>query len=247
MWRRGSEIQDTGMLLRKYFIDERAVEHVFKLDTFYQTKEWQGLRTMLMHERVNENGELICAHCGKPITRQYDCIGHHTIELTEDNVNDVSISLNPKLIELIHFKCHNKIHDRFQGFRQYVYLVYGAPCSGKTTWVNEVANEDDLIVDMDSIWQSICKADRFHKPNRLKANAFGVRDCLIDQIRTRKGMWRNAYVIGGYPLRSDRDRLCDLLKAEPVFIEATPQECMDRAETDDWKDYICEWFEAYSE
>lgn len=220
---------------------------MFTLDNFYKSKEWEQLRELLMLERVNEQGQIICEHCGQPITRSYDCIGHHRIELTDDNVNDYSISLNPENVSLIHFKCHNLIHERFEGFKQSVYLVYGSPCSGKTSWVKEVANNDDLIVDMDSIWECICTSDRHHKPKRLKANAFGVRDCLIDMIRTRKGMWRNAYVIGGYPLASDRERICELLGAEQIFIEASLEECLSRAETQDWKDFVYEWFENFVE
>ena len=220
---------------------------MFTLDNFYKSKEWSQLRDMLMLERVNEQGQLICEHCGQPITRRYDCIGHHKIELTDDNVNDYEISLNPNNVSLIHFKCHNLIHERFEGFKQSVYLVYGSPCSGKTSWVKEVANNDDLIVDMDSIWESICTSDRYHKPKRLKANAFGVRDCLIDMIRTRKGMWRNAYVIGGYPLASDRERICELLGAEQIFIEASLEECLSRAENQNWKDFVYEWFENFVE
>ena len=220
---------------------------MFTLESFYKSKEWEGLRARLMQERVNENDELICEYCGRPITKRYDCIGHHNIELTDENVNDYEISLNPDNIKLIHFRCHNRIHQRFEGFYQTVYLVYGSPCSGKSTWVHEVANEDDLILDIDAIWEAVCQADKYHKPKRLRANVFGVRDCILDQIRTRTGMWRNAFVIGGYPLRTDRDRLCDLLKAKPIFIEESKEECLKRAETEEWKDFIREWFENYSE
>lgn len=198
-------------------------------------------------ERVNADGYVICEHCGRPITRKYDCIGHHKVELTEENVNDYSISLNPDNVALIHFKCHNQIHQRFEGFRQEVYLVYGAPCSGKTSWVSEVANDDDLIIDIDKLWEAVCKSDRYHKPKRLRANVFGLRDALIDQVRTRAGKWRNAFLIGGYPLRSDRDRLCEMLGAKPVFIETEESECLARAKTDDWREYVREWFDAYTE
>lgn len=220
---------------------------MYSLDNFYKSKEWENLLQLLKMERVDSNGNLICEYCGQPIVKKYDCIGHHKIELTEANVNDVDVSLNPDNIILIHFKCHNKIHQRFDGFKQQVYLVYGSPCSGKTTWVNSVANEDDLILDIDKIWEAICLSDKYHKPNRLKANAFGIRDTLLDQIKTRTGMWRNAYVIGTYPLRTDRDRLCDLLKAKPIYIEATKEECIGRATNEEWKEFIENWFEDFSE
>ena len=218
---------------------------MFTLDNFYKSREWEGLIEQLKIYRVNEQGQLICEYCGQPITRKYDCIAHHETELTEDNVNDYNISLNPNNIKLIHFKCHNKIHVRFDGFYQTVYLVYGSPCSGKTTWVNDVANDDDLILDIDSIWTAISKQDKYNKNNRLKANVFSIRDCIIDQIRCRVGMWRNAYVIGGYPLRTDRDRLCDMLKAKPVYIDTEKEVCLSRAVNDEWKSFVDDWFENF--
>lgn len=219
---------------------------MFTLDTFYKSKEWTDLLEHLKLERLDLCDELICAYCGKPIVKKYDCIGHHKIELTEANVNDYNVSLNPDNIMLIHHKCHNKIHERFSGFKQKVYIVYGSPCSGKSTWVNEVAYDDDLILDMDSIWESICISDRYHKPNRLKSNAFGIRDCIIDMIKCRRGMWRNAYVIGTYPLASDRERLSKLLGAELVFIDETKEECLKRCVDDNWKSYVNEWFDLYT-
>ena len=220
---------------------------MMKLETFYKSAEWRGLVEQLKLERLNERGELICEYCGRAITRKYDCIGHHEIELTEDNVNDYSISLNPANIKLIHFRCHNLIHERFEGFKQEVFLVYGSPCAGKTTWVRDVAYDDDLILDIDKIFEAICTSDKYHKPTRLKVNAFGVRDCLLDMIRTRAGMWRNAYVIGGYPLRTDRDRLCDLLGAREVFIDTPKEECLKRAVNEEWKKFIEDWFDSYVE
>lgn len=218
---------------------------MYTLDTFYKGKHWVSFIEQLKLERLNEDGQLICEYCGKPITRKYDCIGHHEIELTEENVNDFEISLNPSNVKLIHFKCHNRIHQRFEGFYQTVYLVYGSPCSGKSTWVRDVANPDDLILDIDKIWECISVSDKYNKPARLKNNVFGLRDCLIDQIRCRTGMWRNAYVIGTYPLRSDRDRLCDLLRAKPIFIDESKEVCLSRAMNDEWKEFIEDWFDSF--
>ena len=218
---------------------------IYTLDNFYTSKKWRNFVNALRLERLDDSGQLICEHCGKPIIKAYDCIGHHKIELTNENINDYTISLNPENVELIHHKCHNIIHQRFEGFKRRVYLVYGSPCSGKSTYVNTVANTDDLILDVDKIWECLSIADKYHKPNRIKSNVFGVRDCIIDQIRTRTGNWRNAYIIGGYPLKSDRDRLCDLLNALPIFIDEPKEVCLSRAVNEDWKEYIEDWFEEF--
>ena len=58
---------------------------------FYRSAQWQKLRQLLMMERVTANGDLICARCGKPILKPYDCIVHHIIALTDANVNDYNI------------------------------------------------------------------------------------------------------------------------------------------------------------
>ena len=221
------------------------------LYNFYRSKEWCLLLVVLRHERLNERGELTCEHCGKPITRAYDCIGHHKIHLTEENYLDAEISLNPDNIALVHHKCHNMIHNKLGYSQREVFLVWGAPLSGKTSYVKDNALPGDLIVDIDSIWECLSGQDRYIKPGRLNANVFGVRDLLLDQIRTRTGKWSNAYVVGGYPLQAERERLLGTLGAREVFIECSEEECRERLlECEDrdievWGGYITDWFAKY--
>lgn len=218
-------------------------------NNFYQSKEWVNLRAVLMAERLNDDGFIICAHCGKPIINAYDCIGHHKIALTEANVNDVEISLNPNNIDLVHHACHNSIHNKLGYVIRQVYLVWGSPLSGKSTYVDSVKEYGDLVVDIDSIWQCLSGCDRYIKPNRLKSNVFGVRDTLIDMVKYRRGNWNNAYIIGGYPLIRERERLIKMLGAREIYIDVSMDECLARLETindernkSEWKKYIESWW-----
>lgn len=222
---------------------------MYTLDNFYTSKAWRELRARLMVERTDAAGNIICAKCGKPILRRYDCIGHHIQELTADNVNDAAIALNPDNVELIHLRCHNDIHERYSGFKQQVFLVYGPPCAGKSSYVADVAHGDDLLLDIDRIWDAVCMDGRNRKNKRVRAVVFQIRDTVLESIRLRRGMWRNAYIIGGYPLSTDRERICRLTGARPVFIEASEADCLQRAENErpeEWKDYIKEWFRDFS-
>lgn len=219
------------------------------LNDFYRCKDWRELMQVLRMQRINKEGFVICEHCGKPIVHKYDCIGHHTIPLTEQNYTDANISLNPDLIMLVHFKCHNKIHDRLGlSYERQVYLVYGSPLSGKSTYVQDNMRIGDLVLDMDNIWQCISNCDRYVKPNRLKQNVFSIRNSILDMIRMRQGYWLNAWVIGGYPLISERERLCKSLGAREIFINTPKDECIRRASerSDEWINYIEDWWEKFS-
>lgn len=223
-----------------------------KLQAFYKSHKWETFISNLRAERTNADGFIICEKCGKPILKAYDCIGHHITELTDSNVDDVTISLNPENIQLLHFKCHNEVHERF-GYngrqQQNVFIIYGAPCSGKRTWVKDNAGNNDLIVDIDKIWAAV-RADvcaENEKPNAIKSNVFALRESLLDMIKVRRGKWRNAYIIGGYPLQGERERLMQTVGADKlIHIDTARELCEARAQTAEMKKYIAEWFERYT-
>ena len=224
-----------------------------KLQAFYHSRKWEEFVKLLRIQRA-VNGVVICEECGQPILKPYDCIAHHDTELTEENVDDVSIALNPANIKLVHFKCHNKLHHRFgyaQRRHKTVYLVYGAPCSGKTTYVADVAEPADLILDIDKLWAAI-RADKcgeYDKPNELKNVVFSIRDNILDTIRTRYGKWDNAYIIGGYPLIGERERLIDSIGIDKdIFIDTPKDVCLERAKLKggDWCEFVKNWYEKFT-
>ena len=232
-------------------------------EQFYKSDKWLNFRKIIIDQRTDNDGYVHCSQCGKPILKKYDLILHHKKELSDQNVDDVNISLNPDNVEVICFKCHNKIHDRWQGGNSHtgwkmpqkqIYIVYGAPCSGKTTWVNSVATDQDLIVDLDNIWQMISINDRYTKPSALKSVVFQVRDQMYDIIKYRSGNWHNAFVITGGALKGDRERLKQRIGAtDLVYIDADIHECLKRIQERhmsidqklEWSDFVVEWFERF--
>ena len=218
------------------------------LYNFYRSKEFTNLRLNIIHERTTDF--LYCEHCHKPILKAYDCIAHHTIYLTEQNYTDSSISLNPDLIQLVHHRCHNKIHNKLGYSDRAVYLVYGSPLSGKSSYVQSVLESGDLVIDIDNIWQCVSGQSRYVKPNRLKSVVFSVRDNLLESVKYRRGKWNTAYVIGGYPYEPERNRLLDELGAKPILIDTPQEECLNRLQNsdrniDEWTKYINDWWLQY--
>ena len=225
------------------------------LAQFYQSDEWRGLRLALIFERTNQkDGILYCEECGEPIINLFECIAHHKQELTMRNVNDYSISLNPENVMLVHLKCHNMIHARF-GFmaQKKVYYVWGAPCSGKSTFVRENKGNSDLVVDIDLLWQAATGGALYDKPDALKTPVFMLRDSLLDIVKTRAGKWERAWIIEGGARKGDRTRRIAALGAEDIFISTDKETCLRRLASDEkrtnvqgqWREYIEEWFAQY--
>ena len=80
---------------------------------------------------------------------------------------------------------------------------------GKSTWVNNIATSDDLIVDIDKIWECISFCDKYNKPNKLQQNVFEIRNNLIEQIKMRLGNWQNSFVLGNYPMIQEIQRISE--------------------------------------
>lgn len=225
------------------------------LPQFYNSTEWRDFRLGLIAERMVD-GFIYCEYSGQPILQSYDIVLHHKTPLTMANVNDYSISLNADNIMIVNRRSHNEIHARFGYMTQRkVYIVWGAPCSGKTTFVKNSKGNSDLIVDADMIWACINGGEMYTKPNALKTNMFIVRDALYDSIKTRAGKWERAWVIAGLPTASERERLAEALGGELIHIDTDRDECIRRLSnaedrTDiqkaEWAGYIDKWFAEYS-
>ena len=226
---------------------------MWTLESFYHSDEWANFRKIVISERLTEDGYTLDEVTGKPIVKNYDIILHHKEALTEENVNDRNISLNPENIMIVSHKTHNQIHERFSknfGYqKRQIYLVYGAPLSGKTSYVDSVKLPGDLIVDIDSIWEALSGLARYEKPPRLNQNVFAIRDELMRQVKYRVGKWRNAYIIGGFPLISERERLIREYGAREIFIECSKNKCITRLkmckdgrDPKAWEKYIDDWF-----
>ncbi len=229
------------------------------IKAFYDSKEWELFRKQYILSHSKEKG-VICSRCGEPIATSKHIILHHTpIELSLENVNDYNVSLNKDNVRIDCFDCHNKDHERFGHGNSYfkkrhngIYIVYGPPLSGKTTFVLNSINPGDLVVDMDRLYEAVSFQPIYCKPDNLKFNVLALRNMLIDNIKTRFGMFNAAYIIGGYPKLFDRERLAKTIGAELVFIEATKEKCMKRLESckdrnvAEWREYIERWFAEYT-
>lgn len=247
------------------------MKHFDSLPQFYNSQDWADCKAQVLHERIKPDGSIVCEHCGKPILKGFNpnernnkgaIVFHHKVYLNALNVNDASVSINPENIAILHWHCHNEVHQRF-GFgnnniiEKKVFLITGASCSGKTSFVRERLEANDLILDIDDIWQMMSGQPRYIKPTALKPIVFKVRDEMKDLISKGAGTWRNAYVIESLPSPMDRKREADRYKAfnvEVITMEATEAECLERLHREPngrdvkaYEGYIREYFARYAQ
>lgn len=224
---------------------------------FYKSKEWIDFRKIILAERGP-----VCKHCKKIIIESRHIQLHHKEELTPTNITDVNITLNPDNIEVLCQECHNKLHGRWckgqtrKKKERGIYIVYGPPLSGKTSYVLENMNKGDIVVDMDRLYEAVTLLPRYDKPDNLKYNVLSIRNSILDNIKTRYGGFNSAWVIGGYADKYSREQLARELGAKLILIDVNKEECLYRLKycndyrqqnKDEWIKYINKWFEEYTE
>lgn len=217
---------------------------------FYRSKQWRQVRDYcLMRDRY------LCQKCGRPAEEV-----HHKKHLTPENIMDVSVSLNPDNLVSLCRDCHFEVHRQDIAARvaksnrrrakryilredgtyfddsgvlcmRKIYLVYGSPRSGKTTYVSEHMEDGDCVIDLDAILSALQLKDIRRKDNNLLPLAISVRDYLFAELEKRSRSYdcKNVWIIGGFPLRKERIDICTRLGAEPVYINTPQKECENRA------------------
>ena len=114
-----------------------------------------------------------------------------------------------------------------------VYIVYGSPGSGKTTYVRKHMRPGDLMVDLDYLSQAISLADKTGAYQNLMPTALQLRECLYQLIERRQVDCESVWIVAGLPKKSEREQLAQRLNAELVYIDTDKDECIKRAMADD--------------
>lgn len=131
-----------------------------------------------------------------------------------------------------------------------VYLIYGSPCSGKTTYVKEHLKTGDIVCDIDKLYAAMCFNEEHNEELYAKEVACMLHENLLDIIRDRKGNWKNAYVVSLANTPERVEKAKERVNADKAIFIDTPYEvCMERAKERpfyfQW--IIQEWFSNHRE
>ena len=171
---------------------------IFTLENFYTSNDWQKFRKSYLAERIAKDGDLIDDVTKTPI--KAGATLHHIIYLTEENVNNREISLNPNNIQLVSPDTHARIHGWFNSNPKKIFIA-------KTS--ENINQYYDIIIEWDRIHSALGTNDS------TSQNTWRIYNDLIDQVRTRMGRWSVALVIckgGGIEF----NRIKRLLGAEEI-------------------------------
>lgn len=126
------------------------------------------------------------------------------------------------------------------------YIIAGAPCSGKTTYVQERVRPGDLVYDYDLLHQALSGQASHQHLDVIRPYVLAARDGALAQLEAHKkqSAWLVTSTHSADKLRKMRDRF----EAEIVFLPTDQNEAHRRCDMDrrpaEWHQYIDRWFEA---
>ena len=114
-----------------------------------------------------------------------------------------------------------------------VFVVSGAPGSGKSTYVKNNATNKDIVLDLDELCKAIQGASGIHQDHKaVLSAALAARDAIYNEIENETGEWERAFIITADP---DDHKVLDLVRrfsAEHIKIKASREECISRIMND---------------
>lgn len=241
---------------------------------FYNSKAWQSCRDSYIAKRVVIDGGM-CEQCGEHPGEEL----HHKTFLNPCNIKNAAVSVNQDNLIWLCKDCHFKEHrdaivkgfekkrnqkilnngcyfdDNGELQQMKVYIVYGAPCSGKTSYVLSHMDKTDLVVDLDYIRSAITYGERNTESNNLLGLSLDLREMIYKRIENRDASidCKNVWIVSLLPKKAERAELAKRLNAQLIFIPATYEECVERAKEDESRkqrdlqiNIIDKWFESWA-
>lgn len=123
-----------------------------------------------------------------------------------------------------------------------IYIITGAPCSGKSTFVENHRDPDDLVVDFDKIATALGSVKEHDATGLIREAAFAARDAVIETAL--KAQDATAWIIHTYPTERQLARY-EEAGAEVIHLDTDRETCLARAEADNRPETTIEGINRY--
>lgn len=215
---------------------------------FYHSSEWANARTYVI-----ERDKGLCKGCLRKGKIMPGDEVHHKIWIRPTNIDNADITLNQNNLEYLCRDCHFQIHKQSMHLRSYrkivnngvyidergnmqkqmVYIVHGAPGSGKTTFVKDNMKSGDLIVDLDLIKHAISMCSKAQVLDNLYEVSESIRELLYERIESKRIDSKTIWIISMLPTREARQQLQLRFDAKLIHIDTDIDACVERILNDD--------------
>ena len=105
-------------------------------------------------------------------------------------------------------------------------LIYGPPCGGKSTLVQQLHERGDLVVDFDKIHSALSGLDPYDHHNDITTFVVEAMDAIKRRLQVHPV--RQAWLIATTPTRADRSQF-SYLADETRLVYADRDTCHERA------------------
>lgn len=136
-------------------------------------------------------------------------------------------------------------------------IVYGAPASGKSTYVKKHIKDNDIVFDYDRMMQAITLKNKYKRNDNVAYLLITLRSCIIRQHTMTKKKIDDIYIITTF--------ISDKLKKELQYIDNNDIEyikmktskntCLKRIDNDESRKHLAEdmkkrvhqWYNTYKD
>ena len=109
-----------------------------------------------------------------------------------------------------------------------LHIITGAPCAGKSTYVQEHRKPGDVVIDFDLLAMALGSDESHHAPGPVKSTALRARKAAIESVLEKSP---EAWIIHTFP-RPEQMRRYIQAGAEVVHMDTDMETCLARAEAD---------------
>ncbi len=117
--------------------------------------------------------------------------------------------------------------------KQSVFIIDGAPGSGKSTYVQNHRGAGDIVVDLDLLAAALQGETNPHPSYETVMDAvISSREAIYSSIQNRKGSWSSAYIITSDPNRGKVEKLAARLGGKVVTMATPESQCIEQINND---------------
>ena len=165
------------------------------------------------------------------------------------SVDGSFLNLNGQKFDLSRYKNAPQLRATVES----VEVVYGAPCSGKSTYVRENMGENDVVYDYDRLIRAMTTQE-VHGVDKTVAHdiAIGIRGLMINRAKEETPI-KKAWIITRWPSDALREKLNGLTVSE-TRMTTDRTACLERLDADEtrtdkdgWREIINKWFDDHAE